>query len=156
MAEEINISGIDKAELLVGLYNRSQPQGFGFIHFEKNDMTKQEAQEILKTDQSFDYLKGRVMKIAIGGDTMNPWGYDRDNGKGAAQSVVDAIRTKSALPVRDTSRDVEEASRMVIKADKITGSAIASNIKRGFLQDTLKSGPKDPKTKSDSGDLPPL
>ncbi len=160
MANEIDISGVDKAELLAGLYNRSKPQGFGFVHFDKNPMTREQAQEILKTDQSFDYLQGRVMKIDIGGDTMNPWGFDRDNGKGAAQSVVDAVKTKTTPPTRDASGDVKEASRMVIEADSITGDkvlgdAIARNIRGGFLNEILDNGSKDPKVKSVSGDLPP-
>jgi hypothetical protein len=34
------------------------------------------------------------MKVHIGGDEFDPWGYDRDNGDGAAQRVIDTLRDK--------------------------------------------------------------
>lgn len=88
----ILIAGIDKSALLAGLYNASKPQGLGFLHFLPEDMTVEEAQGHLDAGQTyFDYLNGRVMKVEIGGDYLDPWGYDRDNSEGAAQSVVDSL-----------------------------------------------------------------
>ena len=54
-------------------------------------MSKEDAQEILKQQDSFDYLRGRVMKITIE-DEMYVGGYDRDNGKGAAARAIDSVR----------------------------------------------------------------
>ena len=92
MSQMINIKGIDKAELLAALYNRSQPQGMGFLQVESNNMTKNEAQEILKQTTSFDYLKGRVMKVELKDDEMEEWLYDRDLGQGACQQVIDSLK----------------------------------------------------------------
>ena len=84
----INITGIDKAEILAALYNQSKPQGLGFIQFTPEDMEKEEAEELLLSFTNFDYLKGRVMKIDLSSDDLDPWLYDRDNGQGAAERAV--------------------------------------------------------------------
>ena len=53
-------------------------------------MTEAEAQELLDSGQTyFDYLKGRVMKIDLSGDSeLDPRLYDRDNGAGAAERAI--------------------------------------------------------------------
>jgi hypothetical protein len=99
-SDEIDISGLDKAEVLAALYNASRPQGMGMLHFEKKGMTKEEAATYIGEAQAFDkahgdrerlyfdYLKGRVMKIDLGGDSMSTRLYDRDNGEGAAARAL--------------------------------------------------------------------
>jgi hypothetical protein len=87
----IDISGINKAALLAGLYNRAQPQGNGYLEHDSDIMTIEEAQKFLELSTDFDYLKGRVMKIDISGDSIYPFLYDRDNGKNACQSVIDDL-----------------------------------------------------------------
>ena len=93
MSDTINIAGMDKAELLAALYKNSQPLGLGFLQADANPMTRDEAAEIMR-DQGlyFDYLKGRVMKINLEGDELNPWGYDRDNGQGSVASVIENLK----------------------------------------------------------------
>lgn len=96
----VNIDGLSKAAVLAALYNASNPQGMGFMRFDASAMSEATAQGILNdiTERSprqvyFDYLQGRVMKIDLTSDTeFDPWGYDRDNGQGAAQRAVDALR----------------------------------------------------------------
>ena len=88
----VNIKGLDYAEVLAALFNASKQQGMGFMHVEgRQQMTKEDAQEILKQQDSFDYLRGRVMKITIE-DEMYVGGYDRDNGKGAAARAIYSVR----------------------------------------------------------------
>jgi len=84
----IDISKMNKAEILSKLYNSSKPMGLGFLHFTPEDMTKEEAENLLKETQWFDYLKGRVMKIDLNGDDLRVDGYDRDNGEGAAARAL--------------------------------------------------------------------
>ena len=89
---DINISGLDKAEVLRALYNNAKTQGMGILHYTPEDMTRDEAQTILDGGQVyFDYLKGRVMKVDLKGSTLWPDLYDRDNGPGAAQRALDGI-----------------------------------------------------------------
>lgn len=92
MSELIDISKMDKAEVLRVLYNDSKQQGMGFLHARgREPLTHAEAEELLKQGTSFDYLHGRVMKVNIGGNSLDPWGYDRDNGQGAAQRAISRI-----------------------------------------------------------------
>jgi len=55
-------------------------------------MTVEEARELLSQDTYFDYLKGRVMKVDLSGNELDPWGYDRDNGQGRAAEVIESLR----------------------------------------------------------------
>jgi hypothetical protein len=89
----VDIKGLNKAEVLVALYNDSKPQGLGFLHFDAKDMTVAEAEEILKQTTYFDYLKGRVMKVDLSSDDcFEEWLYDRDNGNGAAEKAISGLR----------------------------------------------------------------
>lgn len=111
----IPIIGLDKAEVLAALYNYAQPQGMGFMHFNPKLMTREEAQEEINWRQKeiddgyadqlyFDYLRGRVMKVDIAGDELDERLYDRDNGQGAAEKIITALREGGETPVLEKSR----------------------------------------------------
>jgi len=89
----VNISHLSKAEVLRRLYNASHPLGMGYLHFTPEDMTLEEAEDIIENMDSkklyFDYLNGRVMKVNITGDSVDPWGYDRDHGEGALEKLIE-------------------------------------------------------------------
>ncbi len=87
----INIEGLNKAEILAALYNKSKVQGMGFMQVRPGLMTKEEAENLLKETTDFDYLHGKVMKVNLSGDEFNPWLYDRDNGEGAALKAIESI-----------------------------------------------------------------
>jgi len=87
----ISLEGLNKADVLAALYNASRPQGMGFMAYDKEPMGPEEAESLLADYTYFDYLKGRVMKVDLGNDSLDPWGYDRDNGQGAAQRAIDAM-----------------------------------------------------------------
>jgi len=109
--DKISMVGVDKAAVLAGLYNASKPLGMGFMHYDSTPMTCEEAAEILSQQTDFDYLKGRVMKVDLSGHEFDPWGYDRDNGEGAAQAIVDGIReTNEVNPV--TSQEKHQVGTM--------------------------------------------
>lgn len=85
----MDIKGISKAKILAALYNASRPQGMGFLQARNGDMSEAEAQKLLDAGHTyFDYLHGRVMKIDLSGDELDTWGYDRDNGQGAAEDAI--------------------------------------------------------------------
>lgn len=92
MSDTIDISKLNKAEVLAALYNASKQQGMGFLHTRGKDaMTAAQAQQELDAVEGrpyFDYLHGRVMKIDLGKDDMQTWLYDRDNGQGAALAAL--------------------------------------------------------------------
>ena len=87
----IDISKKDKAAVLAALYNHARPQGMGFFQYDPTPMSDEQAREILKNGTYFDYVRGRVMKINLECDTLNPWLYDRDNGDGAAAKAISTI-----------------------------------------------------------------
>lgn len=89
----VNIKGLDKAAVLAVLYNASKPQMMGFMHYDPTPMTIEEARKLLGRGDSFDYLKGRVMKIDLSRNELDTWGYDRDNGPGAAQMAIESLQT---------------------------------------------------------------
>lgn len=91
MTISINISKLNKAQVLASLYNATHAQGLGWIDFDPAPMTEQEAAELLKERTDFDYLKGRVMKVDLSKDEFDPWLYDRDNYDGAALDVINAL-----------------------------------------------------------------
>lgn len=87
----IDLKGKNKAKVLASLYNNAKAEGRGFLQFDTTPMTEAEAEELLKQQTYFDYLKGRVMKVDLSGDSFDPWLYDRDNGEGTAESVLKNI-----------------------------------------------------------------
>lgn len=99
----IDITGLDKAEVLKALYDNSAPQGLGFLQAEVGGLDINEARHYVTGDSLyFDYLKGRPIKTDLSEDEFDPFGFDRDNGgRGSAERIVAALRSGSVL--EDTS-----------------------------------------------------
>jgi len=117
----IDISGIDKAELLLALLQGSKVQGMGVLQDPGRPLTVDDARTAIhgRGDDihnqygnvggrsnptaegqhlDFDYLFGRVLKVDISGDTLDPWGYDRDLGEGHGAEVVARLRSMLLHP----------------------------------------------------------
>ena len=88
----VSILGLDKAVVLKALHDASKPQGMGFIHFQPEGLSVGECRNLLLGSKYFDYLQGRVMKIDLSTDFINPRDYDRDNGEGAVARVINSLR----------------------------------------------------------------
>lgn len=86
----IDISQCSKAAVVKALYDNAQPQGMGFLHYTPEPLTLEEAEYALRFSTYFDYLRGRVMKVEVSKDTLDPFLYDRDNGQGAAYNALKA------------------------------------------------------------------
>lgn len=85
----IDISKYDKADVLRVLYDASRPLGLGILHYNPQPMSRDEAEELFKDGNYFDYVHGRVMKVKIDDSgKLDPWLYDRDNGEGAAARAI--------------------------------------------------------------------
>lgn len=87
----INISGIPKEKVLIALYENAKCQGLGYLQYNSAPMKEEEACHLLSQHTYFDYLNGRVMKVNLSSDELDPYLYDRDNGEGAAQKAIDSI-----------------------------------------------------------------
>lgn len=92
---DIDISKLDKAEVLVALYNNARAQGLGAFQHTPDPMSRAEAEQLLFASSYFDYVHGRVMKVSLADDTLRTGLYDRDNGEGAAER---ALRNAGLLP----------------------------------------------------------
>ena len=94
--EMVDIKGLDKAKVLVALWDNSYESGLSFNPSGK-PLTVREARRIIKGRYyNFDYCKGRVIKCNISGDEFDPWRYDRENGAGAARRAIDELRKEIA------------------------------------------------------------
>lgn len=119
----IDITGLDRADVLAALFNASRPQGMGFLHYDPTDMTREAAAMLLQRQNYFDYLQGRVMKIELkeGATELREGLYDRDNGQGAAQRVIDSLRATQSV----TNSVIDEIHRSgVSKAIKLATEAM--------------------------------
>ena len=90
--DKISLAGLDKAKVLMALYDSSRPLGMGFLHYTPEPLDKRAACKALAAGTYFDYLNGRVMKVDLGGDELDPCLYDRDNGEGAALKAIEKVR----------------------------------------------------------------
>jgi len=90
----MDITGINKAEILQALYNGSKVIGMGIFQATDREVTKEIAQNLLneRPSKSFDYLYGKVMKIDLSSDNLDTFLYNRDIGEGAAERIINAIR----------------------------------------------------------------
>lgn len=89
----IDITGLDKAVVLKELYDHSHLQGFGFLQMvPEGTVTVEHCRELLKHEHYFDYLYGRGLKVNLSSNRLNEVLYDRDNGLGAALTVIFKLR----------------------------------------------------------------
>ena len=88
----ISLEGLDKAAVLAALYNGAKPQGLGFLQYDPSPMRTEDAKALFAQGTRFDYVQGRVLKVDLGKNTLDPRSYDHDNGSGAAEAAVNAVR----------------------------------------------------------------
>lgn len=128
MSTMVVIVGLDKAEVFAALYNNARAQGLGFLHYNPKPMTAEIARQRFGDNFGyFDYVDGRVMKIDLSGDDVDTWGYDRDNGTGAVQRIIDTLReTGKTNPVETQANHrlntLESAMSLQSMLNKKTGT----------------------------------
>jgi hypothetical protein len=89
----VSIVGLDKADVLLALYNASFSQGISFTTLPAKGPTREDAEAATADgDLRFDYWNGHVLKVDLSGDEFDPWLFDRDCGSGAAEAAVSALR----------------------------------------------------------------
>lgn len=89
----INIKGLDKADVLLALFNASKPQGFGELIALIKAFDIDSARRLIQNHPSlcFDYVVGRPIKVDLSGDELDVWLYDRDNGEGCAAMALSPL-----------------------------------------------------------------
>ncbi len=106
----IAIGHLKKAAVLAALYNASRPLGMGFMAYNPEPMTIDQAETLLQRQTDFDYLQGRVMKIRFSGDMLDPRLYDRDNGQGAAARAIASLE-QTGTPDNETIAEAHQAGK---------------------------------------------
>ena len=88
----VSFGNKNKAVVLKALWENSKAQGMSFLALpELGQITVEQCSARLAESAYVDYFAGKVIKIDFSGGDFNPWGYDRDNGQGAAQKAVDSV-----------------------------------------------------------------
>jgi len=131
---DISIKELNKAEVLAALYNGSHPQGLGFLHYNSKSMTASEAQGLLDKGTYFDYLQGRVMKIDLSGDSFDPGLYDRDNGQGSAQKIINALTSSHMVNPEEVEIQHLEGTRKAAKEAMDNLNTKTKFIGKGILE----------------------
>lgn len=93
MHTKINISGIDKAKLLMAFYNAAKQTKDEEPYF---PMTPKVAADLISCMPEhllrFDVVYGRVLRVDITDDWMYNSSFDTLYGKGSCQRCVDSVR----------------------------------------------------------------
>lgn len=94
----VNITGLDKASVLVALVNAATDGGIGrklglFAPSYSRYAAQQLIDKLRITNQPlrFDYVAARPIKVDITDDTFDPTLYDRDSGNGQAARAIAAL-----------------------------------------------------------------
>ena len=96
----LNIRGLDKAKLLVELYNHASESGFPR---DRNKITIDEARKLLEQTTKFNKIDGRHIDCKhievdlSSDDSFDETSYDMYNGKGLAQRIVNHMRKQEIL-----------------------------------------------------------
>lgn len=100
----VNIAGLDKAEILRRLYTDAKPEHPEYRNYNLLPMTLEEAHLLIEKNLSFDILNGRVMKINLANDTVDTFIYDRHNGQGVAEQIIENIRRNNQPKISEEER----------------------------------------------------
>lgn len=88
----VDISGIEKRDLLKALWMNSNSASFFTLSgTSPPDLSEKDIDKAIEK-RRIDYLCGRVIKMDISGDTVDPWNYDRNNGNGSVQKIVNVLK----------------------------------------------------------------
>ncbi|KAK2820044.1 hypothetical protein FQN49_007776 [Arthroderma sp. PD_2] len=89
-SNEVDITGLEKVTLMLALYEKANPS-----FYDMGKLSAEEAGRLYEVQKGrFDYVNGRCFKCDLSGDSVNPWGYDRDAGAGRFQEVVTMLRKR--------------------------------------------------------------
>ena len=95
----VDITGLDKIQVLQALYLAAKPQGMGIVvdlmSGSSLTLTDKDIKGVIDNRYNIDYLKGRVMKIDLSGNTVDTYLYNRDNGYNAAEKVIASLRKQN-------------------------------------------------------------
>ena len=97
----VDITGLDKYEVTTALYSASVIAPAAILHGTTGPSRLTGEQVRLadpdRTNFTFDYLGGHLMKVDLNENSFDPWYYDRNNFSGAAQAAITALRNETKV-----------------------------------------------------------
>lgn len=99
----IDIRGLDKAEVLLALYHAAFTPGSRAAEVAAQaptvtiDHCRSHLAELGRLGGGslyIDYFAGRVIKVDLSGDEIDPWLFDRDNGGDACKDAIEGLRSR--------------------------------------------------------------
>jgi len=91
MIQTVSLLGLNKSDTLAALFNAARIGGRkNATRYTK--MGRREASDLLSKSSYIGSLDGRSLKIDFSGERFDSSYYDRENGEGLAQTVVDELR----------------------------------------------------------------
>src|SRR5437868_5478683 len=88
--ENVDIEGIDKEKLLWNLWKNSKPALFFIVNkIEPTDYDQIKAKKAV--DGYIDCFCGKFIRCDLSGNSVDPSMYDRDNGQGSLNKVVQSL-----------------------------------------------------------------
>lgn len=95
MSNKINIENIDKLSLLKELWSNGSPAYFFQLHtfIEPPSFNYEIANNSL--NKYIDYFCGRLIKMDLSGNEVDPFLYDEKYGSGTVQKIVNKLRNNS-------------------------------------------------------------
>ena len=89
---QVDITGINKITLLASLWSNSSPAGFFKNMPEMAPPFNLQAAQRDVERGFIDYFCGRLIKMDLSGDTVDVFLYERDNGQGSVQQIVNNLK----------------------------------------------------------------
>jgi hypothetical protein len=111
----IYFGDLDKALVFAALYNGAKPSGKDIREYDPEPMTCTEAKKLVLTRKRFDYVKGRILLIIFVGDTFNQKLYNKNNGEGAAEIIIESLRLTGDVNNSEIVKIHKKNTKMEIK-----------------------------------------
>jgi hypothetical protein len=118
----INIAGLDTAAVFVALYSAASrllhntvSESWQSNSRVKSSLSIEEAREILKDQQCFDYFQGIVFKLNFSERHLNTFSYEQNYGFKVAQKAIHPLRI--AFNRKINSMSLQDHCVSVIKSD---------------------------------------
>lgn len=126
----VDIRGLDKAEVVLALWNASQMQGMSFLGYHgemsleqiRADIEERKHKDFEGNDSIyFDYLNGKVMKVDVGQDEFDPRLFDCDCGEGTAQRAIDNLRLSKCFNANGEAKFADVYAEVQRQTSKNSG-----------------------------------
>lgn len=106
----VDCSGLDAEVVLAKAISMAKPMGLGALNYKPVNFGATDAKKLLEKTKSFDYYNGCPIKLNFSSyPSIDPWGYDRDQGSGAFQKIVTSLKSMVSTQNDNTTASKQES-----------------------------------------------